>query len=429
MPGDSDGLQRISLGADDAHRPSLPAKLCCENGQRVSGNEGSHLDLDVNPFGHGVEYPGQCNSANHGSRGLLSEERNLGWRRAGSSDLCLLDPLGDTRWFELIKKHPAASVFHSAEWLSALKSAYGYEPEVYAICGPSSELMSGVVFCKVESSFTGRRLVSLPFSDHCEPLVETSAEFDDLLFTVQQSVDGGKWNYCEVRPVRFAPGDSTPMRQHAKYCLHGIDLRPGIDDIFKKFHKNSVQRKIRRAEREHLEYEEGNSERLLGHFYKLLLATRKRQNLPPQPVKWFRSLIANFAGNLKIRVASKNGIPIASILTLNFKNTVTYKYGCSDAQFHPLGGMALLFWKTIQQAKAAGFEHFDLGRSDSSNDGLTAFKEHWGGIRSDLHYWRYPNHPHSHESVWARAVAGRLVQAAPDRLLAAMGNLFYRHIG
>jgi lipid II:glycine glycyltransferase (peptidoglycan interpeptide bridge formation enzyme) len=146
-------------------------------------------------------------------------------------------------------------------------------------------------------------------------------------------------------------------------------------------------------------------------------------------MKWFRSLMASFGANLKIRVAFKSGMPIAGILTLNYKNTVTYKYGCSDARWHPLGGVALVFWNTIQQAKAAGYEKLDLGRSDISNEGLTAFKEHWGGIRSDLSYWRYPNRPRSHESVGKRVIVGRIVKAAPDRLLAAMGNLLYRHVG
>jgi CelD/BcsL family acetyltransferase involved in cellulose biosynthesis len=106
--------------------------------------------------------------------------------------------------------------------------------------------------------------------------------------------------------------------------------------------------------------------------------------------------MASFGADLKMRVAFKNGVPIASILTLSHKKTVTYKYGCSDARLHPLAGMALLFWNTIQQAKAAGCEKLDLGRSDSSNEGLTAFKEHLGGIRSGLY-----------ESLWARTIAGR----------------------
>jgi lipid II:glycine glycyltransferase (peptidoglycan interpeptide bridge formation enzyme) len=270
--------------------------------------------------------------------------------------------------------------------------------------------------------------VSLPFSDHCDPLVESGAEFNDILLTVRQTLGRGKWDYCEVRPIRFQPGAATMMGESARYLWHTIDLRPDINTIRRNFH-HSVERKIRRAEREGLVYEEGNSEVLLQQFYQLLVGTRRRQHLPPQPLKWFRSLIASFGTNLKIRVASKSGTPIASILTLSHKDTVTYKYGCSDAQYHALGGVALLFWNTIQQAKAEGYQQLDMGRSDSGNEGLCTFKEHWGGIRSDLHYWRYPNLPQSYESLAKKMIVGRIVKTLPDHLLIAMGNLLYRHIG
>jgi lipid II:glycine glycyltransferase (peptidoglycan interpeptide bridge formation enzyme) len=98
---------------------------------------------------------------------------------------------------------------------------------------------------------------------------------------------------------------------------------------------------------------------------------------------------------------------------------------------HSLGGVALLLWNTIQQAKAAGYESLDLGRSDIDNEGLASFKENWGGMRSDISYWRYPHRPRQdsrHNAVNQR-ILGRLVQAAPDRMLVAAGNLLYRHIG
>ncbi len=345
------------------------------------------------------------------------------------SGLFALDPLRDERWRELIAAHPASSVFHSTEWLSALRLAYGYEPVVYTDCDPSSPaIASGIVFCKVKSWLTGRRLVSVPFSDHCDPLVGSSAEFDDLLVRMRESVRGGEWQYCEVRPLAFEPGVATMFGQSNQYLWHAVNLRPGIEEIYRNLH-SSVRRRIRRAEREALTYEEGNSERLLGQFYKLVVATRRRKYLPPQPIQWFRSLIASLGANLAIRVASKNGMPIASILTVNHKKTITYKYGASDAPMHPLGGVSLLLWNTIQQAKAAGYETLDLGRSDTGNEGLAAFKEHWGGIRSDLRYWRYPSRPQSPQGEVRRKIAQQIVKVMPDRVLIAAGSLLYRHIG
>jgi len=76
------------------------------------------------------------------------------------------------------------------------------------------------------------------------------------------------------------------------------------------------------------------------------------------------NLIDCFGEALKIRIALRWGMPIAAILTLRYTDTLVYKYGCSDARFHPLSGMQLLFWRSIQEAKRDWLRTFDLGRSE-----------------------------------------------------------------
>jgi lipid II:glycine glycyltransferase (peptidoglycan interpeptide bridge formation enzyme) len=138
------------------------------------------------------------------------------------------------------------------------------------------------------------------------------------------------------------PPENAPRRPHPgmslaqKYCLHTLDLGPELDKLFRQLHKNSTQRKIRRAERESLTYEEGRSEALVDTFYALLLRTRRRHHFPPHPRAWFNQLAECLGNHIKIRVASKDGRPIASILTLSWKDVMVYKYGCSDERFHNL---------------------------------------------------------------------------------------------
>jgi lipid II:glycine glycyltransferase (peptidoglycan interpeptide bridge formation enzyme) len=190
-----------------------------------------------------------------------------------------------------------------------------------------------------------------------------------------------------------------------------------------------VQRKIQRAERERLHYEEGTSEDLIQKFYRLLVMTRRRQYLPPQPIGWFRGLVAAFGRDIAIRVVSKESKAIAAILTLSHKKSMIYKYGCSDAAYNNLGGTALLFWKTIQEAKQLGFEELELGRSDLDNAGLVAFKDRWGAARRSIDYWTYPGTRGFGSGVWKKRLARRLVPIAPDLALEAAGKLLYRHIG
>ena len=76
-----------------------------------------------------------------------------------------------------------------------------------------------------------------------------------------------------------------------------------------------------------------------------------------------------------LRVAYRGQQPVAAIMTLRYRDTVTYKYSCSDPRFNKLGGPSALIWEAIQEAKQEGFSKFDFGRSDYSNEGLIAFKD------------------------------------------------------
>lgn len=339
-----------------------------------------------------------------------------------------IDPLRDSRWATFVQKDPRSAVFHSTKWLSALQAVYGYKPRVMTTSSPEAPLTNGIVFCHIHSWLTGKRLVSLPFSDHCEPLVADVDELRQLLAQVCRYIEAGKWTYAEMRPMWVQPDVQTGFSKSTGYLFHRLDLRGSAQELFRNFHKDCVQRKIRRAEKENLQYQEGASEELLQQFYRLLLMTRRRQYLPPQPLSWFRGLIAAFGNDLKIRVASKDGVAVASILTLSHKRTMVYKYGCSDAAASKFGGTALLFWKTIQDAQENGLEELDFGRSDTDNPGLVAFKEHWGAVRSPLTYWTYPCIPPKHQADWQKKLLRRVVSAAPEYALEIAGTLLYRHM-
>lgn len=343
-------------------------------------------------------------------------------------DIFRVDPLQDVRWKHFVARHPAASVFHRVEWLQALKMTYGYRPFVFTSAHPTFPLQNGILFCEVCSLLTGNRLVSLPFSDHCEPLASFPDEANELLANVVNKIQNQQWKYIELRPLRHSPSVETSLGLSTIYHLHRLDLRPDEATLFKKFHKDSIQRKIVRAEREGLRCEQGSSDELLNVFYELLLKTRRRHGLPPQPRKWFRNLIAAFGPDLTIRAAFKNETPVASILTLRHNKTLVYKYGCSDMRYSNLGGTALLFWHAIQEARANDVEELDMGRSDWNQNGLVAFKDRWGAQRSTLTYWRYPSTATPPQWQAFASQARRLVMAAPDCVLVMLSKLAYRHI-
>ena len=342
-----------------------------------------------------------------------------------------LDPLTDPRWPQLLADHPQASIFHTREWLDVLRRSYGYEPVAFTT-SPGATLANAVVFCRVRSWLTGARLVSLPFSDHCQPLID-APDLEAVLDHLQQERKSQRLRYIELRPL----ANDTPLSAQQgfssseRFHFHAIDLRPKLDAIYENLHGNCIRRKIRRSERDGLVYESGRSDALLQKFRHLLLLTRRRHQLPPQPPSWFQNILDALGEYVTIHVASKDGVPVASIMTFTYKRTTVYKYGCSDTRFNAMGGTPLLFWNAIQQAKAAGVEEFDLGRSNEEDAGLIDFKQHLGGVPSELTYYRNP--PLRQRSIDSKAPVVSLPRQAlsrlPDPLFTGVGQLLYRHLG
>src|SRR5262245_50200898 len=298
------------------------------------------------------------------------------------------NPLDDVRWQDFVDHHSRASVFHTRGWLAALRRTYGYQPIAFSSSPPHEALRDAVLFCEVRSWLTGRRLVSLPFSDHCEPLVDCD-RLPAICAALQEERRTGGWRYLELRPsVKGIGAGESAFEPSEEFSLHLLDLQGSDDQLFRRFHRTATQQMIRRAERERLVCEEGRSEPLLRTFYSLLELTRRRHRIPPQPFAWFRNLASTLGNAMVVRVARAGTRPVAATVTLRHRDTMTFKYGASDAAFHKLGGIQLLLWNAIRDARAGGCSRLDLGRSDIDHVGLRTFKDRWGATSSSLVYWR-----------------------------------------
>jgi CelD/BcsL family acetyltransferase involved in cellulose biosynthesis len=344
--------------------------------------------------------------------------------------LFTLDPMFDRRWSDLAATHPRASVFHQLSWLEALHRTYGYRPIVLTSTPPGGPLSNGIAFCEVKSWITGSRLVSLPFADHAEPLLSDIEAIPQFTEWMLRECIRQNWKYVELRPLSIEIQSGSFLAANQSFWLHTLDLEPSVEKLFCQLHKNCLQRRIKRAEHEHLSYEKGTSDDLLNDFYRLQMITRRRHQLLPQPRSWFRNLVASMGPNLEIWLARKDGIPIAAILALYHRRTVVYKYGCSDERFHHLAGMPFLFWKLIEESKMAGAEQLDLGRTDIDNAGLVQFKDRFGATCRRITYLRYSETANKKGLVESYLPSTRrLFSVLPDAVSSRFGQLLYRHIG
>lgn len=340
-----------------------------------------------------------------------------------------IDPLSDPRWDRFLRVNPRASVFHSSAWLEAVYRTYGYRPVALTTFSPGQELVSGLVFCRVRSWLTGKRLVSIPFSDHCEPLYKGSDDLQALLTALEERRRVEGCDYAELRPVSLLPVNSPHWRPTDRFYLHKLDLRPGARVVFGQTHRDCIQRRIRHAEKSAIKITRGRDADTLKKFYGLMVETRRRHGLLPQPISWFRNVLQYLGDAAVIHLASKDGQPVAAIFTLQFEKTLYYKYAASAERFHTLGAMPFLIWNAIQMAIDAGLDELDLGRSDFNGQSLITFKERWNAVGSLIYYWRTPGSPvsSSNNAAWMRRLLPVTCKYAPSDCLAALGALTYRH--
>src|SRR5690349_706780 len=81
----------------------------------------------------------------------------------------IVDPRQHPNWNDLVRVHNGATVFHSREWAEVLCDSYDYRPS-FLVRFRGTVLASVLPLIEVDSWVTGRRGISLPFSDECVPL-------------------------------------------------------------------------------------------------------------------------------------------------------------------------------------------------------------------------------------------------------------------
>lgn len=340
-----------------------------------------------------------------------------------------VDPLNDPRWPEFLQSQAQASAFHTPGWLRSLRDTYGFLPTVITTSPPTSTVNNGVVFCRVLSWVTGRRLVSIPYSDHCEPLLDLG-DVEEVLTWIASECRHCGYRYVEMRPLRFRFPAMPDLQPSERFDFHWLDLHRDLDSVYAAFDKKCIQGRIRRAAREGLTWELGRSESLLASFYQLMVLTRRRHQLPPQPIDWYRNLIHCMGDAVTIHLLRKDERAVAGILTVGYKHSLIVKYSCSDQAFKSVGATPLLFWRVIEHAKRAGFLELDLGRCAPDDEGLATFKTRLGANASELAYWRYPVAGEvAARCGWKVTLAKQVFSYMPQSLLSASGRVLYKHFG
>src|SRR6266567_6950260 len=113
---------------------------------------------------------------------------------AGIEQPILINPLEHSGWDALVASGPHSSFFHTTAWARVLHETYGHLP-VYFCRFAEGQLEDLLPVMEVSSPWTGRRGVSLPFSDFCAPLSVEGHQRQPLYKRAMEHGRGGGWGY------------------------------------------------------------------------------------------------------------------------------------------------------------------------------------------------------------------------------------------
>lgn len=351
--------------------------------------------------------------------------------RETPGSIVVVDPAEDRRWARLVEEH-RSSVFQTQAWHRVLAASYGFPLRARVLLSDDGVPVAGISYAEIDD-FLGPRLVSLPFSDFCDPVVSDRATWDvlvdDLVATGRRLDLRCLGNSIPVADDRFAVVGQA--------AWHGVELQRDLDEIWMSLHA-SARRAIRKADGAGVAVKMSTSEEDVAAFFRLHLRVRKyKYGLLAQPYRFFQETWRQFIepGRGFVLLATLDDRPVGGIVFLEWQDTLYYKFNASDIAALPARPNDRLIWEAVQIAKDRGLRMLDFGLSDLDQDGLVRYKAKYATEEGRITRLRHAPPGEPSDAVRdARAMLGQLTEIlvgddVPDEVTARSGDLLYRYFG
>lgn len=347
----------------------------------------------------------------------------------------ILTSLTDLHLSTFIDQQGKDCFYYRQEWLDLISSLYGFPVIPLTTTDSAGKITGFLPLCIIRSLLTGRRLVTLPFSDHCPLLATDETSANGLIDQAIRLAQKERVKYLELRA-----GLNDVLAKRSDLVggdLYVRWLKPVTGDTNTAWLsiERSVREKIKKAQRLGVQVRKAQRREEVEHYYRLHLLTRsKKHGMPAQSRRYFYALWDTFAESdtMQLWLAEHQGKIVASSITFISGTTVRCAYNSSDESYLYLAPNHLLLWTTITWASANGYQMLDIGRTARDNQGLMDFKRRWGAIKEPLPYYYYPHMAGlaaTSERSWKYHLMTSCWRRLPLQVAGPLGGYFYKHLG
>ncbi|HTT79714.1 MAG TPA: GNAT family N-acetyltransferase [Stellaceae bacterium] len=284
-------------------------------------------------------------------------------------------------WDCFAERHSEARFCHLFSYAAVLQ-CYGYVPR--NICFLKNREIVGVLpATQINTMFSGRKLVSQPFSEYGGLLAEPQLSADDIaeIFSLTIAYSRSTLN---IKMIEIHGNHGVPNAWQQNWTVRSTPLHIAVlplnrppDELWQKVLNYSARKAINQARGYGLEVVfECDDEIIARHFYPLYLRTMKRLGAPPHKISYFLHCYRAFGDKMIIGWAKRDGEIVAGLLGFSCGNRISIISTVSDRRNWHLRPNDLLHWEFIKRAAETGHAIFDFG--SVRYQGQRDFKKKWG---------------------------------------------------
>jgi len=266
-----------------------------------------------------------------------------------------------------------AQLFQRPQWSLAVERGCSQRAHYLLAETPDGQIRGLLPLSHIRSRLFGSALVSAGFGVGGGILANDSGTADTLAEAA--------WKLaarlgCPTLELRGGHLPSGWQRREGSYAAFVRALPPSEEEILKSIPRKQ-RAEVRKALGFGLDVEIGRGTSDLDAHYQVYSTSVRNLGTPVFPRALFREMLACFGEEADILTVRKGGVPIASVFSFYFNNTVYPYWGGGTSDARALRGNELMYFALMRHAAERGCTRFDFGRSKPGT-GAFAFKKNWG---------------------------------------------------
>lgn len=278
-----------------------------------------------------------------------------------------------------VANSPNATLFHRPGWGPVVERTYGYRSQYLMAKTVAGEVQGVLPLVAVKSPLFGHALLSTAFFVYGGILAANDTVRDALARKAKELGETSGADYVELRS-QSAALQEWPTKSTV-YATFKREIAQDEADNLKQIPRKK-RADVRKGIKSNLDVTTGIDPKT---FYAIYAESLRNLGTPVFGLRFVEAILTEFGEITELSMASRDGEPLAVLMSFFFKDEVLPYYGGALPAARACHAYDLLYWSLMRRAVERGTRTFDFGRSKFGT-GAFDYKAYWGFEPTPLHY-------------------------------------------